>query len=518
MLPLVFERFLRPGSYTLILKLEDLNGGGFFRDESELEVPAVEGPVPPPPVDARSRQHPRRGQRRALDARQHHPARAAARRAAGRPGALRHPDHRHRHLRGALLARRPADPAQEHARPTRSSSTSARCRAPARCAPAPSTTQGAELAWDEMLINASATASACGSSSRAAAQHYEKSLRAEAEVEMPEDGDPRARRVLPQRDPGGDALPGALHAADRAARRTAASPTCAPSPTRSTATRPRTSSSSTRRTTSRSSTSSSSSSTPRCSTARTTRSRDLDAERLPRPRGRRAAGDRALRAGREPADPRRRPARRLGLDGAQPGAGARRPRSSFFESAITPKDRARADHLQRPPDARGQVHQPDSPTLAGGLAGLKAERGTSLYDSVVFSLFYFNGVKGQRALLLLSDGKDESSRFDVRGDARLRPPGRRRDLHRRPRHSAHRARSAQGPEEARRGDRRPRLLHQGGDRARGRSTTRSSRSCARATCSPTSRPTRAAEQRFRIVDLKVGRSGLEAKTIRGYYP
>jgi VWFA-related protein len=51
--------------------------------------------------------------------------------------------------------------------------------------------------------------------------------------------------------------------------------------------------------------------------------------------------------------------------------------------------------------------------LAGGLAGLKAERGTALYDSVVFSLFYFNGLKGQRALLVLSDGKDENSRFTV---------------------------------------------------------------------------------------------------------
>jgi VWFA-related protein len=30
---------------------------------------------------------------------------------------------------------------------------------------------------------------------------------------------------------------------------------------------------------------------------------------------------------------------------------------------------------------------------------------------VVFALYYFNGIKGQRALLVLSDGKDESSRF-----------------------------------------------------------------------------------------------------------
>ncbi|HVG08280.1 MAG TPA: VWA domain-containing protein, partial [Thermoanaerobaculia bacterium] len=49
--------------------------------------------------------------------------------------------------------------------------------------------------------------------------------------------------------------------------------------------------------------------------------------------------------------------------------------------------------------------------LAGGLAGLKPERATALYDSIIFSLFYFNGVKGQRAMLLLSDGKDEGSRF-----------------------------------------------------------------------------------------------------------
>jgi Ca-activated chloride channel family protein len=53
----------------------------------------------------------------------------------------------------------------------------------------------------------------------------------------------------------------------------------------------------------------------------------------------------------------------------------------------------------------------DVNALASGLAGVKAERGTALYDTIVFTLFYFNGVKGQRAILLLSDGKDEGSRF-----------------------------------------------------------------------------------------------------------
>ncbi len=82
----------------------------------------------------------------------------------------------------------------------------------------------------------------------------------------------------------------------------------------------------------------------------------------------------------------------------------------FFETALTPKDRAALvtfyDHPHLAVDYTNEVSQ-----LAGGLAGLKAERGTSLYDSLIFGLYYLNGIKGQRAMLLLSDGKDESSRF-----------------------------------------------------------------------------------------------------------
>jgi Ca-activated chloride channel family protein len=54
----------------------------------------------------------------------------------------------------------------------------------------------------------------------------------------------------------------------------------------------------------------------------------------------------------------------------------------------------------------------DLRVLGGGLAGLTAEGETALYDSVMFGLYYFASVRGQRALLLLSDGKDEASRFD----------------------------------------------------------------------------------------------------------
>ena len=91
-------------------------------------------------------------------------------------------------------------------------------------------------------------------------------------------------------------------------------------------------------------------------------------------------------------------------------AEARQAALQFFEQAVKPKDRAALitfnDHPSLVVKFTNDVNE-----LAGGLAGLKAERGTALYDSVVFSLFYFNGIKGQRALLLLSDGKDEGSHF-----------------------------------------------------------------------------------------------------------
>lgn len=82
----------------------------------------------------------------------------------------------------------------------------------------------------------------------------------------------------------------------------------------------------------------------------------------------------------------------------------------FFRDTIQPKDRAAVITFNDHPNI-GVKFTNDLTTLAGGLAGLKAERGTSLWDTIIFSLFYFNGVKGQRALLLLSDGRDEGSRF-----------------------------------------------------------------------------------------------------------
>ncbi len=83
----------------------------------------------------------------------------------------------------------------------------------------------------------------------------------------------------------------------------------------------------------------------------------------------------------------------------------------FFEQAVTPKDRAAIVTFNDHPDLATKFTN-DTRSLAAGLAGLKAERGTALYDSLIFTLYYFNGIRGQRAILMLSDGKDESSRFE----------------------------------------------------------------------------------------------------------
>ena len=55
-LPVVFQRYLRPGDYRMIVKLEDVNSGKVFREERAITVPAREEAAPilraPDNVDA----------------------------------------------------------------------------------------------------------------------------------------------------------------------------------------------------------------------------------------------------------------------------------------------------------------------------------------------------------------------------------------------------------------------------------------------------------------------------------
>ncbi len=82
----------------------------------------------------------------------------------------------------------------------------------------------------------------------------------------------------------------------------------------------------------------------------------------------------------------------------------------FFELVLGPRDRAcLITFNDRPELAVGFTGS--SEALAGGLADLVAEGETALYDSVLYALYYFGGLRGKRALILLTDGGDSSSKY-----------------------------------------------------------------------------------------------------------
>jgi VWFA-related protein len=84
--------------------------------------------------------------------------------------------------------------------------------------------------------------------------------------------------------------------------------------------------------------------------------------------------------------------------------------SRFFETVIRPRDRAAVITFSNAPQLA--VRFTNNPqVLAGGLAGVYPAGGTALWDSLVYSLYYFSGVQGRRALVLLSDGDDQGSHY-----------------------------------------------------------------------------------------------------------
>ncbi len=82
----------------------------------------------------------------------------------------------------------------------------------------------------------------------------------------------------------------------------------------------------------------------------------------------------------------------------------------FVEQTIQDKDRLALLTFNERPEVV-QRFTNDVTAVQGSLAALRSDGGTAIYDSLVFALHYFHGVRGQKALLLLSDGQDESSGF-----------------------------------------------------------------------------------------------------------
>lgn len=87
---------------------------------------------------------------------------------------------------------------------------------------------------------------------------------------------------------------------------------------------------------------------------------------------------------------------------------AHRAAAGFLREVVTPKDRCFAvAFATRPAVLMPPVD--DAEIVALSLEGMKAFGRTALYDAVITSLYYFRGQRGQRALVLLTDGEDTGS-------------------------------------------------------------------------------------------------------------
>ncbi len=80
----------------------------------------------------------------------------------------------------------------------------------------------------------------------------------------------------------------------------------------------------------------------------------------------------------------------------------------FLRNLLRPTDRAFVVAFSDRPVLLEAMTR-DFDALGRSLLALRAERLTALYDAVVFSLFQFSGVRGRRALVVLTDGADNAS-------------------------------------------------------------------------------------------------------------
>ncbi len=83
----------------------------------------------------------------------------------------------------------------------------------------------------------------------------------------------------------------------------------------------------------------------------------------------------------------------------------------FLDYSIAQKDRAFVVSFDNEPYLLSKLTGRKD-KLVRSLSGLRAEGSTALYDAVIYGLYQFTGVKGKKALVVLSDGKDTASKFD----------------------------------------------------------------------------------------------------------
>ena len=94
----------------------------------------------------------------------------------------------------------------------------------------------------------------------------------------------------------------------------------------------------------------------------------------------------------------------------------------FFENVLRPQDRAAVVVFNDFTDLRVPLTN-SLEVLAGGMTELVAEGDTALHDSLIYTLYYLAGLKGKRAVILISDGEDSKSEYTYQETLEFRPSG-----------------------------------------------------------------------------------------------
>ena len=90
---------------------------------------------------------------------------------------------------------------------------------------------------------------------------------------------------------------------------------------------------------------------------------------------------------------------------------AQRAAVDFLDGILTPRDQSFAVAFASEPRL-AMPRTEDVGAVSASLENLRADGYTALHDAIVFSLYYFGGTEGRRVLVLLSDGDDTDSRLE----------------------------------------------------------------------------------------------------------
>ena len=158
--------------------------------------------------------------------------------------------------------------------------------------------------------------------------------------------------------------------------------------------------------------------------------------------------------------------------------------------AVRPGDGARRSTTT---SSRRRGARPTRPTRAKAIGRLAPWGGTALYDAIVHALDLLGRQSGRRALVVFSDGEDQSSHAPMAVGAQAGRGVGRDDLHDRPGTRAAGVGAAAADEAAGRGQRRAGVLLRTRRRSSRRSSGKSSRISVTSTCSGMPRPTTRAD-------------------------